>query len=451
MMPKTTFAILMVMALISCTTHPNSTAQAQTSVSAQTFEGNELHFIAGEFRAKWTVSNTEDKQWKIEDRFPLITEQQLLFLEVKKGIQRVSAIELDKLVTIQPGSLLFEKGAYPVRGRNHQTAPKSGFGRKEAASPMVVAMYPGNVVREEDEGGRQSLKALFDGNPISTAAPIRDYLKIRETEWLVYPQSVEMRSSGSKTKIFQCHDVFSIDVQNNIIAVGYRDKDNQSRVCVWKRKRNNLQNCDCNNALISLKDAVNPVLSQDGYYLAVGEHKQEGTWNLKVGAIKTFQNKAVLVPDIRLHDIKNKKVFYQNSYAWLGHTLFFTKGNMPSKLYQISCPDQHCKDHQPIQFPKMISVCGVRTWASSQTQSQSNLLILKYINKKLSEKNDYPLWFPAAKNCSPNDEKKYEMTSIKWGQPFLVDGKPYLATEARLKFMGTGGRIITRILVFAIQ
>jgi len=449
MIPNTVFAVLIGLVFSGCVANPTAIAQ--------TFEGKQLRFVAGEFRAKaWGNEILDgDKHWNTEDRFPFISKDKLLFLEIKGRTQRVSAIKLDNLLNIKDhDGLLFDEWAYPSRKRRRSW---------ETDIPRVVAMYRGDAVLEENRQGQRSLKSLPDGKEIRSNVPIRDYMKVRNTEWLVYPKWVEKRkppnfllnvigiSDSSSENFFQCNDVYSVDVQNNTIAVGYKDENNQSRVCVWDHTQGQ-RNCDCENSRVFLNNVTNPVLSQDGRYLAVAQHNKDRGWDLKVGPVDNFDTAIRLVSDIKFYDIRNKMVFYRNSYAWLGHTLFLSKRNEPLKLYQISCYDNRCNEPQAINLPAEISVCGIKTWALQQDdKTQFSTDEITYVTNKLGHKNNHPLWFQVAENCKEFDKKSYEVASIKWSQPFLVGGKPYLATESRLKFIGSGGRWITRILIFAIE
>jgi len=197
-------------------------------------------------------------------------------------------------------------------------------------------------------------------------------------------------------------------------------------------------------------------LSKDGKYLAVASSSPDNEhWDLKVGSVDNFSSQSLIeVGNINFYDITNKTVLYQNSYAWGGNTLIFSKGKRG--LYKVTCKNGTCDDYQSIEIPEEISVCGARALARRHKQQQNSSWkrsIPKYMKGKLGLKNNQPLWFQAAKNCPDGDVKKYEVASVKWGQPFFIEGQPYLATESRLKFMGNGSKSkwIARILVFAIE
>jgi len=454
----------------------NASAQsARNETVPRIIEGNTLRFIAGEFRAQWTAPKDKemDKQSHIEDRFPFVTEGKLQFIEIG-NTQRVSVVNLSDLVNIlNNGGFLSEEIVYPSC-ETDQNCPK------------ILAMYQGGVVLEynnsevsffdksdEADEKEQSLKQLplfqDKAEAVKTTAPTRDYLKSQEKEWLVYPNRVDMRDNTNESKtVFQCEKndnkdnncVFNLDYQNGTLAVEYKNLDNESTICVWKED-NGTRNYRCQNALVVNK-ATNPVLSPDSRYLAVATTASEGRWDLKVGPVKDFSNQSVVREDVKFYDIGNKTVFYRNSYAWGGNTLVFGKREEPLNLYKITCQEDACGDSQPFDLPEkgIITVCKPQALVyKHQQQNSSSELITSYIKDTLKWKNNRPLWFKVADDCryklGDNEKEKpgeyqYKMASIKWGQPFFVD-VPYLAVESRLKFVGKGGRWITRILVFAID
>jgi hypothetical protein len=417
----------------------------------QEIRSNKLRFVAGVFNTKWTEAEGADVQWQIEDRFPFITNGNLLFLETGDAIQRVSAIQLSKLVTKKNG-FFYEDVVYPSR---EEQQAQDIFDVHEP--PMILAMYRGNAVLEEDSDG-QRLISLSNRQPIKTSEPIRDYLNIRGEEWLVYPKRVVKRGNFT-SNIFECDSgVFSVDVQNKTIAVGYKNSDNESKVCVWKDD-GVLRDCDCATVI---DNATNPVLSPDGDYLAVAAHFNK-RWDLKVGTVGAFSSSQSVVKDIKFHDIKVKKVFYQNSYAWGGNTLFFTKRD-PVAPYKITCQSSGC-DEQPqsLEIPKSITVCGIKDFVSSKPVKDNQSLWFKANNKcRFYESFSYnytdkPYKEGDSSGILPTGQKKenkhkYNIDSLKWGQPFFIKGKAYLATESLIESVGSADKwTITRILIFAIE
>jgi hypothetical protein len=417
-------------------------------------QGNKLSFVAGEFNNLWTTGDDgADTQWYIEARFPFITDGKLLFLETgelktkdtegelqKVGtIQRVSSIKLKKLLNGQNGFLPEDRG-YPSREAFVQG---DMFDRSEP--PKVLAMYRGNAVRAEDREG-QRLIALSNEQSIDTSASIRDYLNIHGEEWLVYPKQVVKRDSSDvfdEQRIFQCKGgVFSVDVQQETIAVGYNDLNNDPKVCVWKNDGLS-RDCGCQNG-IDIDNATNPVLSPAGNFLAVAAYDNE-RWDLKVGPVSAFPRGPV-VENIKFHDIKVKKVFYRNSYAWAGNTLFFTKQNS-REPYKLTCQRSGCDNKpQPLKIPDSIMVCGIKEFIPSNQNPEQFLSGLK---------DNQSLWFhQAATSCSEKYEYRLdELEPIKWGQPFFVGGQAYLAAESLIESVDRYGKwtTITRILIFAIE
>ena len=74
-----------------------------------------------------------------------------------------------------------------------------------------------------------------------------------------------------------------------------------------------------------------------------------------------------------------------------------------------------------------------------------------YMTNTLKVKNNQPLWLKANNCPRKNELNEYKISSLKWGQPFSVNGKVYLATESLIQSNHSEVDAITRILIFEIQ
>ena len=431
--------------------------------------GTTLKFVAGEFSNKWeNMSEEPDKDWCKEDRFPFISHDSLLFLEINGPKQRVFKTDLKAVVDMKKNQFLYKDASYPNK-RNSKGCDVGGdgtyseFGEEEEdfldvprEEWTVIAMYRGHVVLEEDilSGDTRLMDISNISSPKQIPIPpkktIRDYFKNSQgTEWIVYPHTIIKRQAKQKQTVFNCQtEIFSIDVQNNTLAVAYKDANNESKVCVWKDDGKVHQ---CGQCATEIDNATNPQLSSNGQYLAVAVFDKTERWDLKVGPVAAFPKKPN-IKDVAFYDITTEKVLYNNSYIWGGQTLFYSQRVQNGQVYTqkpyiITCPD--CNTSKALHIPEKIQVCWMDVLLPKGKRKGYGTS--KYIRQELKVKNNQPLWLKANNCPRKNELNEYKISSLKWGQVFIVNKKVYLATESLIQSVHTEENAISRILIFEMQ
>ncbi|MCK5716274.1 MAG: hypothetical protein KAH77_02215, partial [Thiomargarita sp.] len=460
--------------------NPNGNAVTQKSTvpmsapivtrSAPIIIGTTLKFVAGEFSNKWeTNAEQHDNEWCKEDRFPFISHDSLLLLEIKDSKQRVFKTDLKAIVEMKKDQFLYQEATYPSRtdskgcdtgqgnfgdnfGEQSNLADMEENATKEAGT--VIAMYRGDAILEENliKGTTQLIDISDISHPkkIETKKDILDYLKTRQgVEWIVYPHTIIKRQAKKEQTIFNCQtEIFSIDVQNNTLAVAYKDANNESKVCVWKDDGKVHQ---CGQCATEIDNATNPQLSSNGQYLAVAVFDKTERWDLKVGPVAAFPKKPN-IKDVALYDITTEKVLYNNSYIWGGQTLFYSQRVQNGQVYTqkpyiITCPD--CNTSKALHIPEKIQVCWMDVLLPKGKRKGYGTS--KYIRQELKVKNNQPLWLKANNCPRKNELNEYKISSLKWGQVFIVNKKVYLATESLIQSVHTEENAISRILIFEMQ
>ncbi len=376
-----------------------------------------LSYVAGGF---WFGSSYRIDNDPRKLMFPYSSGNLLVFLEIDPNAGRKRILAYARADLIRPRA---EDSPTPVRSYRERPADFSAVvpgGEEE----KILAVLPGPSFVTTDGAGR--LMPVREG-PALGEGTIHDYLP-GDPPAFVTPEGFFVGG----TKFFACREVLRAEVHDGWYAVGFKDYENRSAVCLLKQATE--EECDC-EPLPGVPE-YGPSFSGDGRFLAVAAGTAERS-ALRVYRRSGSKAGRVVLERKRLkhYDITNRDFSYRGSFRWLENDLFFLEySGDGNAIFRVRCERNDCQTPVRLDPPACVALHEL-----PPIQDTEN-----------------PIWL-AGSGCAPKSETgvkgQVDLRSIEWVQPFHVDETTYLAAESVLRFQHPIRDIpiwITRILILRL-
>jgi len=391
-----------------------------------------------------------DQRRQVKMKYPYVINGQLIFIAFDEGMGCAQ-------VFYQPLSKLLDNGSWtrvpyhPIRD-GCQTSDEFDDSRNE-----IKAVHSGPSTLEKTQDIWRLYNLDQPDQPwIEVKESIRAYLHdINQQELLARAEGLYV---GDQLK-FPCRRIFTVDQKKNLLAVGIRDANNKSIVCLLKY--NNPGNC-CAINTIKLS-GHEPKISENGQFVAVAERGKNRKW--KLGIYKTdtdvkqyykpiYENQNLLFYDLT----KQEGFYFSGSYTWIGQDLYFNslpnQGN-PAVLSRVRCVNGECALKSTFEVS---TTCVKLPWKTKGSERTSNEISRNPVKGRL-------IWSPLDDSTNKQCNEKpragdLELGEIIWYVPFQYNSRTYIAAQTIIRPLaekhhqiagGWGRSWLTRIIIYSIS